>query len=316
MTRHPLKAVVGDTGIEAAVAAVARLPAFAEPPAQLEVDGDRTAGSDGWVKALLAASDSATATWVVEIDRDRDQRRVDVMRDAGVVLFQIPDAFATAAEAVELLEQVPFEVASLGSVWPDEWADLDRELVTFGYGHVAHGWASAFRGAGHDHLVSRRWLDFGPWRVVPGPGDLSVVQFHDLAAAPATALAQAQVGHVRMGPSDTGGFLPDDYEYSETVKGLYDARRRTLEIVVPPGDAVAPARMRDACALRRDHRRKPPLDKPIEQLAFVFLAEADARAQLHELWLHELECWVADDRSKRRLDLDYRPVPEPPAWAR
>ena len=47
---------------------------------------------------------------------------------------------------------------------------------------------------------------------------------------------------------------------------------------------------------------KPPKAKPIDQVAFVFLAEADARSHLEALWLRELECWVADDRSKRRLD--------------
>jgi hypothetical protein len=67
--------------------------------------------------------------------------------------------------------------------------------------------------------------------------------------------------------------------------------------------------MRDACAIRHEHRIRPPRKRRIEQVAFVFLDEADALARLHELWLRELECWVADDRPKRRLDIEYNPPP-------
>jgi hypothetical protein len=51
-------------------------------------------------------------------------------------------------------------------------------------------------------------------------------------------------------------------------------------------------------------------------VAYVFVDEADARAHLHELWLRELECWLVDDKGKRRLDLDYHPVPNPPGWVK
>lgn len=42
----------------------------------------------------------------------------------------------------------------------------------------------------------------------------------------------------------------------------------------------------------------------------------DAEAHLHELWLRELECWYMDERGKHRLDADYNPTPNPPAWVR
>ena len=70
------------------------------------------------------------------------------------------------------------------------------------------------------------------------------------------------------------------------------------------------------CALRLHHRLTPGQPDPVDAIAYVFIEEADARAHLHELWLRELECWVVDGAGKRRLDADYRPVPDPPQWVK
>jgi hypothetical protein len=101
-------------------------------------------------------------------------------------------------------------------------------------------------------------------------------------------------------------------------KGLYRASgQRLLEVVVGPGnDGAHRAPCSANCALRLEHEETQPATGRIERIAYVFVDEGDARAHLHELWLRELECWVADDRGKRRLDLDYHPVPSPPAWVR
>jgi hypothetical protein len=72
--------------------------------------------------------------------------------------------------------------------------------------------------------------------------------------------------------------------------------------------------MRVACGLRLHHRLTQPATDRIDHVAYVFVDQADARAHLHELWLRELECWYLDDAGKHRLDLDYHPVPSPPAW--
>src|SRR5262245_1669700 len=66
----------------------------------------------------------------------------------------IPDLLARLA-------QVPFHLAAFGAIYP-EWLDRHSPAAPprFGFGdrHRFHGWACAFRGAGHDRLVSRRWL--------------------------------------------------------------------------------------------------------------------------------------------------------------
>jgi hypothetical protein len=230
--------------------------------------------------------------------------------------FGIPNAFSTFDEALAIIEPLPFEICALGAVFFDEWIKADYKRWGFSRSHISHGWACAFRGAGHDRLVSRRWLDFGPWRVIRRPNDTTFIQFHDLAITdPDEAYQVAKLGHQRMGCSEPGGFIQqiEDWMLAD-VRGLYTARERLLEIVVSPGEAVSQGRMTNACTLRLHHRLTRPSQDPTERIAYIFLDEADARGHLHELWLRELECWLVDGSGKRRLDLDYHPTPIPPEW--
>jgi hypothetical protein len=305
--RFSLDVAMTVPSIADAVDRVAKLDAFRMAPRSLDVDDDERPVDAAWPAALRGAREAATARWTPP-GADH-ATMIDVWVPGRRVLFQAPSAFSTVDEAIAMIETLPFDVASFGSLHPDAWRALDRELVGFGDRHYAHGWGCAFRGAGHDRLVSRRWLDHGPWRVIRRPDDLTVVVFHDLDLDAAQALAQAAPGHRRMGIADTGGFIQAPYPFTADVGGLYDGDRMTLEIVVPPGGEITQRRMLDACAVRYLHRIEPPSDAPIiDQVAFVFLDEAEARRHLPELWLRELECWVADDRPKRRLDVAYKPI--------
>lgn len=299
--KHRLFIHVGGPDLAAIGARIAQWPWFVEPPAYLEIDDRERKATPAWREQLVATEDEATADW------DRSASEADskvltlVQRTRarnGIVLAAAPAAFTKAEEVLALLEDLPFEVASFRTVWPVEWKKLDAPRVGFGQQHAVHGWACAFRGAGHDRLVSRRWLDHGPWRVLRGSGDLSLVLFHDLDATPADALAQAAPAHVRMGNSDTGGYL-QAAPRGDHVEGLYDAGTRTLEIVVA-GRQVPQAEMLAACAVRRARRADP--DKPIERIAYVFLTDAEARVHSHELWLRELECWSVEGGDKHRMD--------------
>ena len=175
------------------------------------------------------------------------------------------------------------------------------------------GWGCAFKGAGHNRLVSRRWLDFGPWRLIRGTNDVSMVQFHDLGADAPTALEQAKPGHERMGISDTGGFIQTAYVYAHKIDGLYSQEERKLRILIH-GREVSEREMLDACAVR--HYQALGADSPIDSIAYVFAVEAEARAHLHELWLRELECWAFIGGCEERLDLDYHPAPDKPSWVK
>ena len=207
-------------------------------------------------------------------------------------------------------------VCGLGSIFFEEWIAADYERWAFSRGHIDHGWGCVFRGAGHDHLVSRRWLDFGPWRVLRRPDDTTFVQFHDLAITdPALAYDVAKIGHERMGVSHTGGFIQQIYDWMlNDVRGPYVPDERKLEVLIHPNDELPQLRMTNAAALRRHCRLHPDQPQPVDRVAFVFFSDDHARAHLHELRLRDLECWSHSSRGLHRLDLDYHPTPSPPAW--
>jgi hypothetical protein len=311
--RRALSASINAIKISDAIPFLRRLHPFANSLPEKVVQGfDKVPIDDKWSNVLMAATTSTVAFW--------PNRRLQISHTprSNLVVFGIPDAFSTIDEALAILEPLPFEVCGLGSVFFDEWIKADFERWSFSRSHIDHGWACAFRGAGHDRLVSRRWLDFGPWRVIRRPNDTTFIQFHDLAiTGPTEAYEQAKIGHERMGCSDTGGFIQqiEDWMLAD-VRGLYFAEDRKLEVIVPAHEAVSQSRMANACTLRLHHRLTRPAHQLIERVAFVFFDEADARAHLHELWLRELECWHVDGSGKHRLDLDYHPTPNPPEWVK
>jgi hypothetical protein len=303
--------------IAATAARVLEWPWYATPPATLNIDDTDVVVDDTWARRALAARNGAYADWA---PRTRPPDRWFFTIDfpgrlrTPMVYAAAPAAFATAEEVLQRLANVPFELGSFRTVWPVEWSAVDANLPGFGNKHGSLGWACAFRGGGHGRLVSRRWLDHGPWRVLRGDGDLTLVQFHDLEVDAATALAQATAGHERMGISATGGFIQSGKPWYQLPDGLYDRDTQALEYVVAGRDVPEPE-MLAACTLRR--LRRDHAEQPVARVAYVFLTDAEARAHLHALWLRELECWSVEGGIKRRLDLDYHPTPpEPPAWVR
>ena len=290
----------------------AKLTLFSSLPARCWVDEGNISVDRGWIGHILGCRTDARAHWADE------QHQLGLVKRNNLVVLSAIDAFSTLEEALAILEPLPFELCALGSVFFDEWIEADYEPWGFSRGHISHGWGCLFRGVGHDRLVSRRWLEFGPWRLIKLANDTSFVQFHDLAITdPAEAHEQAKVGHERMGISQTGGFIQQIERWMfENLRFLYFPNTRVCEILVPFGETVSQWKMQSACIMRLQHRLARPAVDPIERVAYVFLEEENARAHLHELWLRELECWVVDGKGKRRLDQDYHPVPQPPDWVR
>jgi hypothetical protein len=69
--------------------------------------------------------------------------------------------------------------------------------------------------------------------------------------------------------------------------------------------------MLEACA----HRRFRPQGRPVDNVAYVFLLETDARRHLRDLWLRGLEVRAIIDGREVRLDDRYESPPHvPPAW--
>jgi hypothetical protein len=271
------------------------------PDFLLEVDHEKRQASPDWLERWLGEAKTLTAA-------ANDGSTFSFER-GGLVSLRRPDVELAAPATFESFAGVPFELAVIGQLYP-EWWDEQYETYSFSDGHAAHGWASACKGAGFDRLVSRRWLDFGPWRKHEA-GGATWVEFHDLDADARTALEQAQPGWRRMGISDTGGFIQSAFVYTEDVSGVYDPTERKLKVMVPGGE-VSQRKMLETAALRLSPLARG--EQPIERTAFVFLDEADARRHLHELWLRAHECWAIADGVEHRLDEGYRPQPSPPAW--
>jgi hypothetical protein len=289
---------------------ISRWDYWGDPPQVCSFDGDEVPAAPEWVEQLQICRSNARAFW------PNYRKQLGINKRSDLVFIGAPGGFSSFQEALDILEPLPFEVCALGATFFDEWIAADYRRWGFGRSMIDHGWGCMFRGAGHDRLVSRRWLDFGPWRVLRRPNDTTFIQFHDLTITnPAEAYEQAKVGHERMGNAAIGGYIPwhIDGLLKGAGKGIYTPEDRLLEVVVGFGNEVKQSEMLCNAALRLHHRTARS-STPVERVAYVFVDEADAQAHLHELWLRELECWVVDDKGKRRLDLDYHPVPSPPAW--
>jgi hypothetical protein len=297
---------------------LAQTTPFMTSPEKFSLESEQADITADWLQQLSSVSRDGLARW-----ESPNKRQLSYgPRSDELVCFSVTADRVKVTDALALVEPLPFELCSFGAAFFDEWIAADYERWGFARSHISFGWGCAFRGAGHDRLMSRRWLDFGPWRVIRRTNDTTLVQFHDLDLTdPAEAYEQAKAGHERM----SDGFLHHNYpDFMESVRGLYVPERHRLEIVVPPGTTVDAENMYSAAAVRlyfhanpnAGHNSKPGSIGPTKAVAYVFLDEAQARAHLHDLWLRELECWLVDDKGKRRLDLDYHPVPDPPAWVK
>jgi hypothetical protein len=323
--KHPLAITVEARELEPVLEAVVRWPWFSGEPTEVIADDEivRVPSGRRWVDVVLAAKQSGGAKFSPPNGPHLRSTYVGLARGLRVSA-RAPEVFERAEDVLTLLASLPLEVCSIASAYY-EWMEMsldDRPTRGFANRHEPLGFGCVFRGRGYDRLVSRRWLDFGPWRILRGPDDLTMVQFHDLDADPQTALAQALPGHERIGISETSGFIQGPslagkgikYVVSEKLpEGLYNRETRTLEVVVA-GRTISQGEMRDACAYRL-HKRNDP-KTPIEHVAYVFLTDAEARAHLHEMWLRELQVWTVERGDKRRVDLDYHPTPSPPEWVR
>lgn len=275
-------------------------------PDTLVVNYDATRPSADWLDRMSTPGKGTAAAYFTP-----DRKESLVRYPSGVVAARFPFD-RDLATARQWLEEAPFEVASFDTL--HEWDAIDRKYQppSFSRNHFPHGWGCAFKGEGHANLVSRRWLEFGPWVLIRGGNDLSLVQFHDLDAPAKAALAQAKPGHKAMGIDDDGGFIQRPYVFEKTLSGLYDPKKQILRVVVL-GRKLEPVELLDACAARKQGALTKT--QPLRQVAYVFPNPEEAKANLHALWLRELECWTVIDGVEQRLDTDYHPTPKPPGWA-
>ena len=310
MTSMDLYMSLGGPDLSAILRSLEALPVCSrEAPARLIVDDQDKQPTPDWIDVWTPrCKREVMAVW-----GENYREWITYHRD-HVVQAKVADYPRDPGRVLDLVSVMPFTVAAFRSIHEEWFTPGSAYFATsFGNLHFPHGWGCAFKGVGHQRLVSRRWLEFGPWRLLRGADDTSLVQFHDLEADPATALEQARPGHERMGISPVGGYIPPGHVYAHKIGGLYAPTERALKIVVH-GREVSQSEMLDACAARLEQALGH--ESPLDRIAYVFMEEEEARRHLHELWLRELECRAIVAGSEVRLDADYHPTPEKPEWVR
>ena len=274
----------------------------AEPLVAFQVCGEARPVSANWLREALSEDNrDFIASWDPEFE---DPTFLWLRGSCNITRASLFDDLMALAERVAAL---PFELATISTPFWDDWKKRGLTNRGFGDGHVPFGWACLFKGKGHDTLCSRRFLDYGPWKKLRLPDDVTLIQFYDVAADAELALAQARPGHKRL----QDGYLYDRYT---DFDGVYDAPTRTLKIPVA-GRELSQDEMRDACALRRELRDHP--DTPVDAVGFTFPIPGEHEPYLLDLWLRELHGYAFIDHREQRVDQDFvPPPPQPPDWAR
>jgi hypothetical protein len=274
---------------------------------------DKYEDTANWIDEILPKYERGVGAYWGEMIES--EGFIDYAPKEEIVKVEISDYELTDAESVmKMLAPLPWTAAAFRGLsrqggWK-EYAgpNLDNS-------HFPHGWACAFKGEGHNHLVSRRWLEYGPWRLLRDEeNDISFIQFHDLNADPATALEQAKPGHEAMSIYGVGGYIRKTHRFTNDLRGLYVPSDRNMRVVIPARKQITYSEMSDYCAARHFQAFE---NQPFDTLSFVFIVAEEAQPYLHDLWLREIECFgITPQGVEVRLDTDYHPVPNPPEWVR
>jgi hypothetical protein len=280
------------------------------PPYKLNVDDESKKFTQKWIEKLTDCDYSVSLFWGKEFSYDK----TFTYKKDGALGFSIENFWDNIQQVVDVLQPLPWTVATLSSIHRSWFGqEINYAPPGFSYLHAALGWGCAFKGDGHKRVVSRRYLEYGPWHVIRDEAnDITLIQFHDLNADPLTALEQAKPGHQLMGHPFEGGFMQRDYQIANELSGIYTPEERKLTYTVNQRP-VTKSELLDVCATRL--WQLLGADKPVERVSYLFIYEEDARKHLHDLWLREIECWAFIDGLPVRLDENYTPPPpEKPEW--
>ncbi|MGF1488153.1 MAG: hypothetical protein ACFBSE_13790 [Prochloraceae cyanobacterium] len=272
--------------------------------------------TQNWIDELIPKFQyDVMADWGVQRLGEYNEGFITYNPSEEVVSIKISDYDLVNAETVmKMLAPLPWAVANFYPIHNDCGWD-DYIAPGFLDGHGGHGWACAFKLEGHAHLVSFRWLDFGPWHLLEDEiNNISFVQFHDLNADPAIALEQAKPGHRAMSIYGVGGYIGKTHPFSNDLRGIYVPETCNMRVIIPAGFEVTYTFMSDYCAARHFQAF---VGKPFTTLSFVFIDAAEAEPYLHDLWLREIECFgITPQGVEVRLDEGYNPTPNKPEWVR
>jgi len=274
------------------VQALLSLPEFKSAPIDLTVDDSESPPLSDWMNhwgyqpvEKLHLNWSKPPVWLI-------WERKNLVKCAICVPNTLESIF-------DLLETMDFQDAVLGSMH-EQWSHGDSLYLGPILGpHYRLGLACAFKGTGHDRVLSRRFLEYGPWRLHHRPRDLSIVQFHELHANADAAIEQARFGHERM----ELGHIEDFRSIGDELTGSYVASERLWRVDVD--EELDDSELLEAVYVMRAQPFGP--EKTVERVAYVFTNEELAKAHVHEIWIRGFETWVLTGQELKRLDVGYVP---------
>jgi hypothetical protein len=299
--------------LELILKSVFELEFFREGVPEFDVDNNEKKITPDWLsKYIPLCKRDIHLMW-----DELGNRSITFSRNCIVKFRVVNEVLPDLSSVLPQINSIDWEVISFGTMHT-KWLATGMGYSSPGFAnlHYPLGWGCAFKGEGHQRVVSRRYLDYGPWHVIRDEAnDITLIQLHDLNADALTALEQAKPGHKLMGDPYEGGFIQRDYTIlNPDFSGLYDPTNRMLRFIINERP-ITRAELLDACATRLWQLLGE--DKPIERIGYVFIQESEARQNLHELWLREIECWTYLDGVETRIDEDYSPPPpERPEWVR
>jgi len=222
------------------------MEAFQHPPDSMMLNGEEAEVDEQWLSRFLAPSTYGTSVNWRPPHGSGAPARFCALTWGLVLKFNV-DAI-DSDEALPIMAEWPFDVATISSLhdsWYSPMLENRYRAPSFGNGHDNLGWACLLRGEeGHRRLVSRRWLDFGPWRVLRGPNDTTMVQFHDVHADALTALEQAKLGHQMMANTKHGCIINPLFRIRNKFSGFHSQEPPHVRIICHAGRKVTPSEMR------------------------------------------------------------------------
>jgi hypothetical protein len=280
------------------------------PPQRASLHGVKKSKlPDDWIEQLQLAGRTYTVYW------PEDSSAYVAGPDLVVISS---GAYALDADRLTgQLANVEFDAGSFHSIhgWSDP-AGPGYKAPDSTIGRAPLGFGLAFRGGGHGRVMSRRWLDRGPWRVLRTPNDTTFVQFHDLDADVSISAAQARPGHMIASHVDQeplplrGAYLPGPV----ALRGTYVLPDRQLVVSVV-GRTISRCEMRDAVAAR--FYQLLGTDQPLDNVVYSFLDKTELDQALPDLWLYGHEARLRDGTGWHRMDNKYTPPSyEKPDWVK
>jgi len=265
-------------------------------PTSIQIDGNEVAPQQISEQLVANAKSHLIANWDISVVTQLSVEQPDTLRlNQQFELPRIPEVLAW-------LCTLDFDVCIGGPLFSD-WQKSAAVNVLFP-GQYPLGWMLALKGKGVDYLSSRRWLDQAPVRIHQAD-DVVLIQFHDLLADSATALAQARQGWPWFNRSPESGFLGGvskkgkfDGQYNSLDHGLYISvlgREPTLDELREVAYCKNFLEMDDG--------------RPIDKVVYLFFDPIIAKKWLHELWIRGIECRTFIEGKEVILSDNYAPPP-------